>query len=118
MSSSWGDTDGFGMKGDNLHFDTVGQQQIGKAAATELLGFYPFTNPLAIAELENGNLKIIVVGAFPGFLYTLQSNTTLQVDDWADVETKTAEGQLLEFTHTPGVENDKRFFRVVRAASH
>ncbi|MCH7228907.1 sialate O-acetylesterase [Haloferula sp. A504] len=39
--TDWVDTDGFGMKGDNLHFDAAGQQSIGSAAATTMLGLLP-----------------------------------------------------------------------------
>ena len=37
--ADWVDTDGFGMKGDNLHFDDSGQQSIGNASATKMLNF-------------------------------------------------------------------------------
>jgi hypothetical protein len=40
-NADWVDTDGFGMKGDNLHFDAAGQQSIGTAAATTMLGLLP-----------------------------------------------------------------------------
>ncbi len=37
--ADWVNTDGFGMKGDNLHFDDSGQQSIGNTSATKMLNF-------------------------------------------------------------------------------
>jgi hypothetical protein len=39
--ADWVNTDGFGMKGDNLHFDAAGQQSIGTAAADRMLLLVP-----------------------------------------------------------------------------
>ena len=111
------DTDGFGLLGDNLHFDAVGQQQIGNASAGALLAFFPFTTDPTFELLGNGDIEVTVNDAFPGFLYTLQTNLTLQPGAWADVESVTATGPPVVFTYTPSAGETHRFFRVGRSAA-
>ncbi len=70
-----------------------------------------------IAVLGNGNYQLTVADAFPGFLYTLQTSTTLQADSWVDGEPIAAASQPVIFTYTPAVDDDRRFFRVSRTSS-
>jgi hypothetical protein len=108
------DTDGFGMKTDNLHFDALGQQQIGDAACAQLLNLYPFLSPLAIALQSGGDVTVTVNDAFSGFVYTLSDSGTMQAGDWGLVEEKMATGKTLNFSVTPNPVDDRRFYRVER----
>ncbi len=57
------DTDAFGMKTDNLHFNAVGQQQIGDATAFQLLNMYPFLYPPVMNLQSGGDIDVQVFGA-------------------------------------------------------
>ncbi len=108
------DTDTFGIKGDNLHFDALGEQQIGNAAGRALLDFYPFLSAPLISRQSNGQFRITVNDAFSGFLYTLKASSTLQAGDWAFAGSLTAASRVVVFTITPDSGEDTRFFRVER----
>jgi hypothetical protein len=110
------DTDGFGIKTDNLHFDAVGQQQLGNGAALWLLDFQPFLSPPTIARKPGGDFSITLNHAFEGFLYTLGSNGTVQAGGWelGEAKTATTAGETVEFTVTPTPGEDRRFYRVER----
>jgi hypothetical protein len=105
-------TDGFGMKTDNLHFDAVGQQQIGSAAAALLLEFRPFTSQPRISLQAGGDLAIQLDDVFPGFLYTLRSSSTLQEGSWQFEESIAAASTSIQFIVTPDL---RRFYRIGRA---
>lgn len=106
-------SDGFGMKSDNLHFNGLGQQQNGVASAIQLLNLYPFLSPLQIGPAGGGNLKLTVNDAFNGFVYALKSSETMQAGDWELEEVKTAAGNIVDFTVTPS--GPKRFYRAERS---
>ncbi len=110
------DTDGFDMKTDNLHFDAVGQQQIGNGAALGLLDFYPFLSPPTVVRHPGGDFVIALDSAFEGFDYTLKSSNTLQAPGWDLEEAKTpaTAGETLDFTVTPPLGEDRRFYRIER----
>ncbi len=108
------DTDTFGMKTDNLHFDAAGQQQLGKAGGDFLLDFYPFLSPLRIEAQPGGDLTLTVNDAFAGFIYTLRSSETLLPGSWQLEQSETATGSTVEFTVTPAPADDRRFYRVER----
>ena len=107
------DSDGFGMKTDNLHFNGLGQQQNGVASAIQLLNLYPFLSPLQIGPGGGGNLSLTVNDAFDGFVYTLKSSDTMQAGDWELEEVNTAVGDTVDFTVTPS--GPKRFYRAERS---
>ncbi|BCX48667.1 hypothetical protein HAHE_25750 [Haloferula helveola] len=109
------DTDGFGMKTDNLHFDATGQQQIGNGAAMWLLDFWPFLEPLEFTPQPGGGFEIVVNQAFDGFVYTLEGNPDLQPVNWAEIETLPPTGSSVTFSHTPAPGADREFYRVTRA---
>ena len=109
------DTDGFGMKTDNLHFDALGQQQIGKAASDQTLNLYPFVSPPSLSVLPDGRLEITVENAFPGFLYTLSESNTLQAADWTEAESTAAAGRVVVFTVSPAPGADHWFYRIGRS---
>lgn len=108
------DTDVFGMKGDDLHFDAAGQQQIGNGGAGWLLDFYPFQSPPTIEARPGGEFGITVSDAFDGFVHTLESSGTMKPGDWETGESKTAADGTVEFSVTPGPSVDRRFYRVRR----
>lgn len=107
------DTDGFGMKTDNLHFDAAGQQQIGHGGAMLLLDLFPITTPPVIGVTSGGTVEIALENAFPDFVYTLQSNPGLTPQDWVDGEAIAPPARRIDFTPIPAVP-DRRFFRVKR----
>ena len=111
------DTDGFGMKSDDLHFDATGQQQLGNGSALLLQAFHPFLTPPTIAGQAGGDFEITLDHAFEGFDYTLRSSATLQAGDWEFEESKgaTVAGQALTFTVTPPTGEDQRFYRIERS---
>jgi len=109
------DSDGFGLLPDQLHFDALGQQQIGEASAGLLLDLLPFTTAPSLEMLGSGTLAITVNDAFANFRYTLQISTTLQATDWSDAESFPASGSSVAFTFTPLVGESCRFFRVRRS---
>ena len=106
------DTDGFGLQVDNLHFNALGQQQIGDASAIQLLNLYPFLSPLQFGPGSGGNFDVTVNDAFDGFVYTLRSSITMQEEEWELEEAKTASGDTVDFTVTP--VGPRRFYRVER----
>ena len=108
------DTDTFGIKADNLHFDASGQQDLGTAAACELLAYFPFLSGPLIASQAGGDMEVTVNDAFDGFVYTLQKNPGLLEPGWIDVESKTASGDTVSFTYSPLAGEGERYFRVVR----
>ncbi|MBT8038428.1 MAG: sialate O-acetylesterase [Verrucomicrobiae bacterium] len=109
----WTDTDGFGLAGDNLHFDAAGQQQLGTATAGALLSFLPVTTNPTLDYDGDGDLVIVLEHAFPGYAYTLQTNPGLDSDNWTDVESVAATGPLVFFTYSPSGVELKRFFRLL-----
>lgn len=110
------DTDGFGMKTDNLHFDAVGQQQMGNAAAFELLNFQPFQAPPALSVQAGGNVNISIDDVFTGYRYDLEASSALgPAADWTPVESVTASGNLIEFSYTPESGETSKFFQILRA---
>lgn len=109
------DTDGFGMLGDNLHFDAQGQQEIGNVAALQLLSFFPFESPPGFA-LDSGNDPTLTVNdPLPGFLYTLQSSATLEENSWTDLESIVAASSLIVFELQNFVGATNRFVRIKRS---
>ncbi|NNJ87063.1 MAG: hypothetical protein HKP20_07830 [Akkermansiaceae bacterium] len=105
------DTDGFGMKSDNLHFNGLGQQQLGNGAAGWLLDFSPFLVKPSIQIQGDGTYKLAVERPFDGFDYTLQKSTTLLLDSWQTVESVSA-GSTVEFDFS--MTGTREFYRVVR----
>jgi len=108
------DTDGFGMKTDNLHFNAVGQQQIGDATAFQLLNMYPFLYPPVMNLQSGGDIDIRIYDAFDGFLYTLEKSPDLSPGSWEEVETISASSAFITFGHTMGAGDVREFFRVER----
>ena len=109
------DSDSFGLLSDALHFDTIGQQQIGDAAAMLLLDPLPFLSPPAIELPSGGELRISVANTFPGFRYTLQANPDLHLGGWSDLEVVEATGNTVQFTQQQTVNELRMFFRVRRS---
>jgi len=116
--TAWTDTDGFGVAGDNLHFDATGQQQLGNVTAGALLSFLPFTKNPVLDYDGDGDLVIILEHAFPGYSYLLQTNPGLESVDWAAVETMPATGPLVFFTYPSAGVGSKRFFRLLRVSDN
>ena len=112
--TEWVDTDGFGLSGDNLHFDATGQQQLGNATAGALLSPRPFTTNPTLGYDGNGDVVIVLENAFRGFAYVFQTNPDLDAEGWVDVETLTADGSLVFFTYPSSGVGQKRFFRIGR----
>lgn len=108
------DTDGFGMSGDNLHFNATGYQKIGNTAASSLLDFMPFTSQPLLSSQPGDNLRIQLADAFPGFLYSLYSSGTLLENSWKFEESLTAGGTAIEFSITPDPLEKRRFYRIER----
>lgn len=106
------DTDGFGMQSDNLHFDSIGLQKIGTTAAKTLLAFHPIS-PIR-TKLEGRTLTLMLDAPLPGFRYTLQTSSTLALDDWTDGESVIADGTPLNFTAPSFGESSTRFIRLRR----
>lgn len=112
--TAWTDTDGFGLAGDNLHFDAIGQQQLGNATGGSLLSILPFTKNAVLDYNGDGNLVIILEHAFPDFSYIFQTNPGLDSGNWTNVESVTATGTLVFFTYPSPVAESNRFFRLLR----
>jgi hypothetical protein len=108
------DTDGFGMSGDNLHFNATGYHEIGNGAAASLLNFMPFTSQPRISAQPGDNLQIQLADAFPGFLYSLNSSETLLKNSWQFEESLTASGTVIEFSVIPNPLAKRRFYRIER----
>lgn len=108
------DTDGFGMLGDNLHFDAAGQQQLGNGGAGWLLDFFPFQSPPMIEARTAAEFGITVGDVFEGFVYTVESSGTMKPGDWEPGESKAAADGMVEFTVTPAPSENRQFYRVRR----
>ena len=108
------DTDGFGMKSDNLHFDAVGQQQLGNGGAGWLLNFYPLQSPPMIEAQTPDEFAITVRNAFQGFIHTLESSTTMKPGEWVTEESKTPEDGTVTFTVTTEPSENRKFYRIQR----
>jgi hypothetical protein len=116
--TEWVDTDGFGLSGDNLHFDATGQQQLGNATAGALLSPRPFTTNPTLGYDGNGDLVIVLEHAFRDFSYSLQTNPGLEAAGWVEVESLTANGSLVFFTYPSAGAGQKRFFRMGRLSEN
>jgi hypothetical protein len=109
-------TDAFGMNGDNLHFDSAGQQALGHDFAAAALFHVPFTPAPVFARLGNGEIQITVEQPTPGFRYTLLHTGTLMPGDWVEGDAQTAASTSpLVLTHTPAPGETRQFFRVARS---
>ncbi len=107
-------TDGYGIKDDDLHFNAAGQQALGSDSADALFAYVSFTSPPTLQRLGNGDIEVTLADAFPGFLYTLQNTGSLLPNDWSNGDAETAAGTTVVLTYTPGPGETKRFFRVTR----
>lgn len=109
-------TDAFGMNGDNLHFNSPGQQALGNDFAAAALFHVPFSPAPVFARLGNGEVQITVEQPTPGFRYTLLRTGTLMPGDWVDGVAQTAASTSpLVLTHTPAPGETQQFFRVARS---
>lgn len=109
------DTDGFGILADNLHFDALGQQQIGNASCLQTLNFYPFLSAPVLGEGTGGDLDLVLQDAFPGFLYTLFANPGLDPVGWSEIDAKTASSPVVTFSVTPPPGAVRHFYRIGRS---
>lgn len=109
------DTDTFGIKTDNLHFDAAGQQHLGDDGAKHLLQFRPIHPQPAFLLTPEDLVEMSLDGAFPDFIYTLQHNPTLAPDEWEEVETVIPTGRQVDFAPFAGAP-DRDFFRVIRTS--
>jgi len=109
------DSDSFGLQSDNLHFDALGQQQIGVASALALASFFPMASVEILHGIESP-FEIRVSDSMEGFRYTLETNGSLSISTWLSVETLTSAGGVLAFQYTPTPDDTRRFFRVFRLA--
>ena len=107
------DTDSFGLQSDNLHFDALGQQQIGSASASAFASLFPLA-PLTLVLRANGDVAVSIDPAIIGLQYTLQTTLDLRSGDWSGVESKTAHVSPLVFIFTLPEGDKRRFFRVMR----
>ena len=109
-------TDGYGMNGDNLHFNASGQQALGNDSATALFSYVPFRSSPTLKRLGNGDIEVTVTQPFPGFLYTLQYSAALLPGGWSNGDSETATSTApVVLTYTPGIGETTRFFRVARS---
>lgn len=108
-------TDGFGMQADELHFNAPGQQALGDQAAIELLNFHPFLVAPSLSRQGDDTVQVSLEDVFQDFVYTLQTNTTLEPGGWIDVESKVALGNEMAFSLSPQAEEEGLFFRIARA---
>lgn len=108
------DTDGFGMQGDNFHFDANGLQAIGSAACLQSLNLIPFPTQPDLSTLAGGQLTFTIDQPFAGFQYTLFSNPGLDSENWTALESKTATGDTVTFSVTPPVGPQRQFYRIGR----
>lgn len=111
------DSDGFSLQSDALHFDALGQQQLGETSALLFLELLPFATPPVFEVLENGDFKVSIDDAFPDFLYSLETNSSLQDGGWTELESAVSTGSSVSFTLTPFVGEERRFFRLKRSTA-
>ena len=111
------DSDGFSLQSDALHFDALDQQQLGETSALLFLELLPFATPPVFEVLENGDFKVSIDDAFPDFLYSLETNSSLQDGGWTELESAVSTGSSVFFTLTPFVGEERRFFRLKRSTA-
>ena len=109
------DTDPFGIKSDNLHFDALGQQALGSSSAAALIGYTPFTSGPTLQRLENGDIQVTLSHALPGFLYTLENSGTLLPGEWSEGSSEIGNGAAIFLNYTPANGETSHFFRVKRS---
>ncbi len=109
------DTDGFGMKTDNLHFDAAGQQQLGEAAAIQMLNLYPYLSAPQLSVASDLASTVTLNNVFLGFDYEILTREQLDSGDWAPVESKSAAGDSIEFNiPAPAPGSTLAFFIIQR----
>ena len=111
------DTDSFGIKSDNLHFDALGQQALGQSSAGALIDFIPFTSTTTLQWLQNGDIQVTLSQALPGFLYTLENSDSLLADEWSEGNSGIGNGASIFLTYTPAPGDASHFFRVKRSSA-
>ena len=107
------DSDSFGLLSDDLHFNALGQQQMGDAAAFALASFFPIES-IGISFVNESLIEIRVFDSLEDFQYSLETSDSLGLSPWTPVETLTSSGGVRLFEFTPTVDETSRFFRVSR----
>lgn len=108
------DTDSYGMQSDNLHFNALGQQEIGQGACLLSLDLLPFPSQPDLAVSAGNNFDFSLSQPFPGFRYTLYANPGLAPGDWVEVDSQIATGSVINFSATPPVNANSQFYRIGR----